>query len=137
MLILCTLANTKIQLYFEKLLFYGLFQKVGNFSELCGERREPDRLVFEGLQDPSWINRPVKEWIEAAGITKHITFHCFRHSFATLQLENGTGLYTIQKMLGHKNVRTTQIYTHMVDSAKVKAANSIYIDDLNPDKTKK
>ena len=105
--------------------------------ELCGERREPDRLVFEGLQDPSWINRPVKEWIEAAGITKHITFHCFRHSFATLQLENGTGLYTIQKMLGHKNVRTTQIYTHMVDSAKVKAANSIYIDDLNPDKTKK
>jgi site-specific recombinase XerD len=40
-------------------------------------------------------------------------------------------------MLGHKNVRTTQIYTHMVDSAKVKAANSIYIDDLNPDKTKK
>ena len=102
--------------------------------ELCGERRDPDRLVFEGLQDPSWINRPVKKWIEAAGITKHITFHCFRHSFATLQLENGTGLYTIQKLLGHKNIRTTQIYTHMVDSAKVKAAKSIYIDTLDSDK---
>ena len=102
--------------------------------ELCGERRDPDRLVFEGLQDPSWINRPVKKWIEAAGITKHITFHCFRHSFATLQLENGTGLYTIQKLLGHKNIRTTQIYAHMVDSAKVKAANSIHIDDLEPNK---
>ena len=48
--------------------------------ELCGERRDPDRLVFEGLMDPSWINRPVKKWIEAAGITKHITFHCFSHS---------------------------------------------------------
>ena len=105
--------------------------------ELCGERRDPDRLVFEGLQDPSWINRPVKKWIEAAGITKHITFHCFRHSFATLQLENGTGLYTIQKLLGHKNIRTTQIYAHMVDSAKVKAANSIHIDDLEPDKPDK
>ena len=91
-------------------------------------------VVFEGLQDPSWINRPVKKWIEAAGITKHITFHCFRHSFATLQLENGTGLYTIQKLLGHKNIRTTQIYTHMVDSAKVKAAKSIYIDTLDSDK---
>ena len=102
--------------------------------ELCGERRDPDRLVFEGLQDPSWINRPVKKWIEAAGITKHITFHCFRHSFATLQLENGTGLYTIQKLLGHKNIRTTQIYAHMIDSAKVKAANSIHIDDLEPNK---
>lgn len=103
--------------------------------ELCGERRDPDRLIFEGLQDPSWINRPVKKWIEAAGITKHITFHCFRHSFATLQLENGTGLYTIQKLLGHKNIRTTQIYTHMVDSAKVKAAKSIYIDTLDSDKS--
>lgn len=48
--------------------------------EMCGERRDPDRLVFEGLMDPSWINRPVKKWIEAAGITKHITFHCFSHS---------------------------------------------------------
>ena len=44
--------------------------------EMCGERRDPDRLVFEGLMNPSWINRPVKKWIEAAGITKHITFHC-------------------------------------------------------------
>ena len=47
--------------------------------EMCGERRDPDRLVFEGLMNPSWINRPVKKWIEAAGITKHITFHCFSY----------------------------------------------------------
>lgn len=46
---------------------------------LCGERGDADRLVFEGLQDPSWINRPVKRWIEASGITKHITFHAARH----------------------------------------------------------
>lgn len=47
--------------------------------QLCGERGEPDRLVFEGLQDPSWINKPLERWIKAAGITKHITFHSGRH----------------------------------------------------------
>lgn len=49
--------------------------------QLCGERGDYDRLIFEGLQDPSWISRPVARWVEAAGITKHITFHCFRHTF--------------------------------------------------------
>jgi integrase len=99
--------------------------------ELCGERRDPDRLVFEGLMDPSWINRPVKKWIEAAGITKHITFHCFRHSYATIQLTNGTDIYTLSKMMGHTNVRTTQIYGKIVDSKKEKAAQAISIENLS------
>lgn len=47
---------------------------------ICGEPQEPDRLVFEGLQGPSYINRPVKVWVEAAGIKKHITFHCLSHN---------------------------------------------------------
>ena len=42
---------------------------------LCGEQQEGELLVFAGLPDPSWINRPVKKWVEAAGISKHITFH--------------------------------------------------------------
>lgn len=95
---------------------------------ICGEPAEPDRLVFEGLQDPSWINRPVKKWIEAAGIKKHITFHCFRHSYATNQLTEGTDLYTISKMLGHTNIRTTQIYAKVVDSKKEEAAQAIKLD---------
>ena len=100
---------------------------------LCGERGDADRLVFEGLQDPSWINRPVKRWIEASGITKHITFHCFRHTYATLQLTNGTDIYTVSKMLGHKKVTTTQIYAKIVDAKKDAAADAIQItltDDI-------
>ena len=100
---------------------------------LCGERGDADRLVFEGLQDPSWINRPVKRWIEASGITKHITFHCFRHTYATLQLTNGTDIYTVSKMLGHKKVTTTQIYAKIVDAKKNAAADAIQItlsDDM-------
>ena len=95
---------------------------------ICGEPAEPDRLVFEGLQDPSWINRPVKKWIEAAGIKKHITFHCFRHSYATNQLTEGTDLYTVSKMLGHTNIRTTQIYAKVVDSKKEEAAQAIKLN---------
>lgn len=102
--------------------------------ELCGERRDPDRLVFEGLMNPSWINRPVKKWIEAAGITKHITFHCFRHSYATLQLTNGTDIFTVSKMLGHTNVKTTQIYAKVVDAKKEQAAKAITIENLDKNK---
>ena len=99
--------------------------------QLCGERGKGDDYIFEGLPDPSWINRPVKIWVKKAGITKHITFHCFRHTYATLQLTGGTDVYTVSKMLGHTNVRTTQIYAHVVDEKKKKAANTIVIKDLN------
>ena len=95
---------------------------------MCGEPSEPDRLVFEGLQAPSYINRPLKSWVKTAGIKKHITFHSFRHSFATNQLANGTDIFIISKMLGHTNVKTTQIYTKVIDPMKEKAANAIKLN---------
>lgn len=96
--------------------------------QLCGGRRADDQLVFEGLPAPSWISKPLERWIKTAGITKHITFHCFRHTYATLQLTNGTDIYTVSKMLGHTNVRTTQIYTKVVNEKKENAADAIKID---------
>ena len=45
--------------------------------QLCGERKDDELLVFAGLPDPSWISKPLERWIKQAGITKHITFHCF------------------------------------------------------------
>ena len=98
---------------------------------LCGEQQEGELLVFAGLPDPSWINRPVKKWVEAAGISKHITFHCFRHSYATLQLAGGTDIYTVSKMLGHTNVRTTQVYAKEVDSKKEGATKTIKLNMPN------
>jgi len=95
---------------------------------LCGDRADDDRLVFDGLQDPSWISVPLKRWVEAAGITKHITFHCFRHTYATLQLSKGTDIFTVSKMLGHTNVRTTQIYAKVVDESKLRASGAIELD---------
>lgn len=54
--------------------------------QLCGERQDDNRLVFEGLPDPSWISKPLERWVKAAGITKHITFHCLRHIELPLSL---------------------------------------------------
>lgn len=85
---------------------------------ICGEPQEPDRLVFEGLQDPSYINRPVKVWVEAAGIKKHITFHIARHSYATsVCLANGVSIENVAKMLGHSNIKMTQHYARVLDSS--------------------
>src|SRR5574344_633003 len=98
--------------------------------KLCGEPKEPCRLVFEDLTDAAWISKPLKRWLDAAGITRKSTFHCFRHTFATLQLANGTDIYTVSKMLGHTNVKTTQIYAKVVNEKKEQAANAIKIAGL-------
>ncbi|MFP3834654.1 tyrosine-type recombinase/integrase [Chryseobacterium sp. SIMBA_028] len=98
--------------------------------QLCGEIGLPLELVFKNLTNPAWISRPLKKWIENAGITKKITFHNFRHTFATLQLSSGTDIYTVSKMLGHTNVKTTQVYAKVVDEKKNKAAQAIQLNSL-------
>ncbi|MBV7533044.1 site-specific integrase [Chitinophaga sp. sic0106] len=92
---------------------------------LIGERKSDSEKVFEGLQYSAWHNLKLREWVNAAGINKKITFHCARHSFATLQLTNGTDIYTVSKLLGHKNLKTTEIYGKVIDKRKIEAANKI------------
>lgn len=84
-------------------------------------------LIF-GEIEYSQITRPLKEWLEIANINKKISFHNFRHTYATLQLANGSDIYTVSKLLGHKNVSTTQIYTKVLDKNKIEAANRIKLD---------
>jgi len=96
--------------------------------KLLGERKGPNVQVFEGLTYSAYANKHLAHWIGAAGITKDITFHCFRHTFATLQLSEGTDIYTVSKMLGHRDLKTTQIYTKIIDQNKRAAANKIQLD---------
>ena len=95
---------------------------------LLGERKEPTDKVFDGLTYSAYENKHLYQWIGAAGITKDITFHCFRHTFATLQLSKGTDIYTVSKMLGHRELKTTQIYAKIIDQTKREAADKIQLD---------
>ena len=111
--------------HFEK--FVGGKCTFGDVTvELCEKFR--DYLLkcklFKGLTR-SMTHHPLKQWIAEAGIRKHITFHCFRHSYAVIQISLGTDIYTVSKMLTHKNVTTTQIYADLVNSKKREMANKI------------
>ena len=97
---------------------------------LLGERQKATDRVFEGLKYSAYQNKHLLKWISKAGITKDITFHCFRHTYATLQLSRGTDIYTVSKMLGHRELKTTQIYAKIIDQTKRDATNKIVLDNL-------
>ena len=88
------------------------------------ENRKPTDRVFEGLT-VSMTQKPLKKWLDASGVTKHISYHCSRHTFGSLQADAGTSIYAIQRLLGHKNVETTQVYADMSDETKRQSVNCI------------
>jgi integrase len=94
-------------------------------NRLLGERGLRSDHIFKGLKYSAYNNKLLREWISNAGITKHCTFHSFRHSNATLLLSQGVDLYVISKLLGHKDIATTSLYTKVVDQKKREAANKI------------
>ena len=93
---------------------------------LCGP--PSTGLVFKGLSR-NMVNTYLKPWLKQAGITKYITFHCFRHTYATQLIAGGADIYTVSKMLTHKNVSTTQIYADLIDKKKREAAEVIKIKE--------
>jgi integrase len=89
-----------------------------------GEIKENNEKVFQGLKYSDHLNNQLKIWILKAGITnKKITFHCFRHTFATQLLAAGVDIYVVSKLLGHKSVKTTERYVKVINLSKINAMN--------------
>lgn len=90
-----------------------------------GERRKPDQLVFSGFRYDSYMITELKRWCLAAGITKIVTFHAGRHTFAVTMIDLGVEIFTVSKLLGHREVRTTQLYAKVLDKKKQEAVMKI------------
>lgn len=81
--------------------------------------------VFSSLPASPTLERKLDKWAKSAKIRKHVTFHVARHTYATLLLTYGADIYTVSQLLGHKNLKTTEIYGKIIDEAKRKTVNLI------------
>jgi site-specific recombinase XerD len=91
---------------------------------LVGESNDKEEYIFN-LPSHTMCLKALRRWIKRAEITKHITWHCARHSFAVNILNNGANIKTVSSLLGHSGLRHTEKYTRVVDSLKEAAINSL------------
>lgn len=91
---------------------------------LLGEPAKKGR-VFDTLKYSCYFNTELLRWTMAAGITKHVTFHAGRHTFAVSLLSNGVDIYTVSKLMGHTGLKTTQVYADIIDSVRKDAMHRI------------
>jgi integrase/recombinase XerD len=96
-----------------------------NALKYMGDRGNEAESVFKGLKYSSYMNVALQRWMMEAGITKNITFHCARHTYAVLQLQLGADIYTLMKLMGHSEVKTTQIYAEILGEKKREAVNRL------------
>jgi integrase len=92
---------------------------------LLGEKGSDSDSIFKELKYSAHNNYILRDWIRLAGINRHITFHSSRHTHACLLLAKGVDIYTVSKMLGHKDLKTTQIYAKVIDQNKINAVKNI------------
>ncbi|WP_175635102.1 site-specific integrase [Pedobacter ghigonis] len=118
-------AEKRWQIHFRqkktKTLQYNPISKEA--YQLLGDRKEDDKRVFVGLKYSAWNNHLLQQWVSDAGINKKITFHCGRHTAATLLLTSGADIYTVSKILGHKDLKTTEIYGKIINTQKLKVVD--------------
>ena len=98
----------------------GLISLIGQPTD----SQTKDSLIFP-LPSSTMCLKALKRWVKRAGINKHITWHCARHSFAVNILNNGANIKTVASLLGHSGLRHTEKYTREVDRLKEEAINSL------------
>jgi integrase len=85
------------------------------------------RTNLFNLPDTKIINKRIGQMLSSLEINKHITFHCARHTFATLCLSSDVDIYTVSQLLGHKDLKTTQIYAKIIDTKRSAAIKKLIL----------
>ena len=88
------------------------------------EDAKDDTLIFP-LPSSTMCLKALRHWTKRAGITKHITWHCGRHSFGTILLNKGSNVKVVADLLGHSSLKYVEVYVRAVDEEKKKALNSL------------
>lgn len=113
---------------------YKKIEKTGKYEtipinetamKILNDCSKENDFIFKLPKQRRTIKYHLKAICKNAGIDKHITYHCSRHTFATILLSNGVDIYTTSKLLGHSSVSMTEIYSNLINENKVKAINSI------------
>ena len=90
-------------------------------ESLLGPVKAAHERVFKGLKYSAYMNVELLRWCMAAGISKHVTFHAGRHTFAVIQLSRGIDIYAVSKLLGHSELKTTEIYADIIEQRRMEA----------------
>lgn len=109
----------KSRLHKQKILRIPITDKLRSVLDLS-EDKQPDDFVYAGyVRSRSDINPIVRKIMEKAGIKKYMTFHCTRHTFAVCALTLGMSIETVSDIMGHSDLKTTQIYAKVIDDKRI------------------
>ena len=107
----------------QKTLYLPLSKEALRWMPERGDAKDTEKVF--SLPSQCYLNVVLRTWAANSGITQLVTFHTARHTFATLELTAGAELYTVSKLLGHTQVKTTQIYAKIIDKKKDEAVNRL------------
>lgn len=96
-----------------------------NSKMILEKQKHNKEFVFRLSNHVSSLNRTVKKMIKLTDIDKDVHFHCSRHTFATLLVTAGTDIFTISKLMGHRDIKSTMVYAKVIDEKKQTAINSM------------
>jgi integrase len=117
-------VNGKIKFRQKKTGEFEIMSLSEQAKKYLGKRVESEETVFKLKEDEN-TRRVIIKWAKASKLGKTISFHTSRHTFATMALTYGVDIYTVSKLLGHSELKNTQIYAKIIDKKKQEAVNML------------
>ena len=124
--IVCDRGAYSLEIVMQKTkdpIYVPLSEQAMKWMPERGDKAAEDKIF--AIPRVEYVNPGLAKWAEQAGLKKHVTFHTARHTFATMMLTLGADLYTVSKLLGHSDVKVTQVYAKIVNQKKNDAVNLV------------